>query len=63
MKVLIAIDSSPASQRVIDEAVARPWPAGTTFCVVNAVDVTPLAELPALIEDATREGEQLVKAG
>ena len=63
MKVLIAIDASAASQRLIAEAVARPWPANTSFCVVNAVDVTPFAELPTLIEDATLEGERLVKAG
>ena len=63
MKVLIAIDTSAAAQRLIAEAVARPWPANTSFCVVNAVDVTPFAELPALIEDATRQGERLAQAG
>ena len=63
MKVLIAIDTSAAAQRLIAEAVARPWPANTSFCVVNAVDVTPFAELPTLIEDATRQGERLVEAG
>lgn len=63
MRVLIAIDSSPASERVLEEAAARPWPANTTFCVVNAVDVGRFAELPALIDDAKLEGEKLVTAG
>lgn len=63
MKVLIAIDSSPSAQQVIEEAAARPWPAGTDFRVVNAVDVSRFAELPGLIEDARREGEKLVNAG
>jgi nucleotide-binding universal stress UspA family protein len=63
MKVLLAIDSSPASERVLDEAAARPWPEGTIFSVVNVVDVQGFARLPALIEDAKREGERLVKAG
>ena len=63
MKVLIAIDASPVSERVLDEAVARPWPAGTSFCVVNAIDISRFAELPALIEDAKREGERIMKAG
>jgi nucleotide-binding universal stress UspA family protein len=61
LKVLIAVDSSPSSERLLDEAVARPWPKETTFCVVNAVDIGRFAELPALIEDAKRQGEKLVK--
>jgi nucleotide-binding universal stress UspA family protein len=63
MKVLIAIDSSPASQRILEEAAARPWPKDSTFCIANAVDVGRFAELPALIDDAKRESEQILKAG
>jgi nucleotide-binding universal stress UspA family protein len=63
MRVLIAIDSSPASERVLDEAAARPWPEGTTFSVLNVVDVHRFARLPVLIEDARREADGLVKAG
>src|ERR1700674_2328528 len=63
MKVIIAIDCSPASERVLDEVVARPWPEGTTFSVVNVVDVHRFARFPALIEDAKREADGLVKAG
>jgi nucleotide-binding universal stress UspA family protein len=63
MKVLIAIDSSPASERVLDEAAARPWTDGTKFSVVHVVDVQGFARFPALIEDAKREGDRLVKAG
>jgi nucleotide-binding universal stress UspA family protein len=63
MKVLIAIDSSPASQRLLEEAAARPWPKDTAFCIANAVDVGRFAELPALIDDAKRESEQILEAG
>ncbi len=63
MKVVIAIDCSPASERVLEEAAARPWPEGTTFSVLNVVDVHRFSRLPALIEDAKREGDGLVKAG
>lgn len=63
MKVLIAIDFSPASERVLDEATARPWPEGTVFSVVHVVDVQGFARFPPLIEDAKREGDRLVKAG
>jgi nucleotide-binding universal stress UspA family protein len=63
MRVLIAIDSSPASERVLDEAAARPWPEGTTFSVLNVVDVQRFARFPVLIEDAKREADGLVRAG
>ena len=63
MKVLIAIDSSPASRRVLEEVAARPWPSNTAFCIVCAVEVGRFSELPALVADAKRECEQLVKAG
>jgi hypothetical protein len=63
MKVLIDIDSSPASQRVLEEVAARPWPSNTAFCIVTVVEVGRFAELPALIEDAKRECEQMLKAG
>ena len=63
MKVLIAIDCSPASERVLDEAAARPWPEGTILTVVNVVDLQRFARFPVLIEDAKREADRLVKAG
>jgi nucleotide-binding universal stress UspA family protein len=63
MKVLIAIDCSPASECVLDEAAARPWREGTTFSVVNVVDVQRFARFPVLIENAKREGDRLVKTG
>jgi nucleotide-binding universal stress UspA family protein len=63
VKVLIAIDSSLASQRILEEAAARPWPKETPFCIASAVDAGRFAELPALIDDAKRESEQILKAG
>lgn len=63
MKILIAIDSSPVSHQVLEEAVARSWPPDATFSIVSAVDVGRFAELPALIDDAKRECEKIVKAG
>jgi len=63
MKVLIAVDSSPSSERLVEEAAARPWPAGTNFSVVNVVDIQRWARLPALIADAKQEGQRTVNAG
>ena len=63
MKILIAVDSSPSSERMLEEVGARPWPTATSFSVVNVVDIARFARLPALIEDAKREGDRIVKAG
>jgi nucleotide-binding universal stress UspA family protein len=63
MKLLLALDSSPVSQRILEEVIARPWPSETEFCIVSAVDVGRFSELPALIADAKRECEKIVKAG
>jgi nucleotide-binding universal stress UspA family protein len=62
MRVLIAIDSSPCSQRVLDEASARPWPLDTNFFVLNVVDVQRFARFPAMIEDARSEATELVNS-
>jgi nucleotide-binding universal stress UspA family protein len=61
MKTLIAIDSSTASQCVLKEAVARPWPANALFSIVNVVDVYHFAQLPAIVEDARRAATRLVQ--
>ncbi len=63
MKVLIAIDASPCSQRVLDEASARPWPPDTSFFVLNVVDVQRFSRFPVLIDDARSEAAQLVNSG
>lgn len=62
MKVLIAIDSSPCSQRVLDEASARPWPLHTNFFVLNVVDFQRFARFPSLIENAKLEAAELVNS-
>ena len=62
MKVLIAIDASPASQLVLEEAAARPWAPDTTFLVASAVD-NRLSDLPMLLEDAKGECRAIVQAG
>jgi nucleotide-binding universal stress UspA family protein len=63
MKVLIAIDSSPCSQRVLDEASARPWPLDTNFFVLSVVDIQRFSRFPVLIDDARSEATQLVNSG
>jgi nucleotide-binding universal stress UspA family protein len=59
MRILIAVDGSPASDAVIQEAAARPWPKGTEMCVVTAVDPYFFTRAPLLLEEMklkTNEG-------
>ena len=63
MKVLVAVDNSPSFETILAAVVNRSWPARTTFCVLNVVNLQRFERLPALIEDATREGERLVEEG
>jgi nucleotide-binding universal stress UspA family protein len=62
MKILLAIDSSSASQNVIAEAAARPWPSGTRFCVLHIVDVVGIGRFSAMIDEEKRSGQALVAA-
>jgi len=60
MKVLLAIDSSRASQDVICEAATRPWPAATKFCILHIVDIAGMARFSSLVEENKRMAEVLV---
>jgi nucleotide-binding universal stress UspA family protein len=60
MKILLAIDSSAASQAVVAEAASRPWPSGTIFCVMTVVDRWSWEGMPALMEDAKHEAQKQV---
>jgi nucleotide-binding universal stress UspA family protein len=62
MRVLLAVDSSGASQYVIAEAVSRPWPSGTVFCVQSVLDVLDYEAKPALaeVEELKHEAKSLV---
>jgi nucleotide-binding universal stress UspA family protein len=62
MKVLLGIDSSLASNYVVNEAERRPWPSGTIFRILNVVDPMGLGRIPTLLEDAKRAAQSLVKA-
>jgi nucleotide-binding universal stress UspA family protein len=61
MRVLLAIDPSTGSQHVVNEAAARPWPTGTTICVLSIVDMGRWEGLPTLIEDEKHAAQVLVE--
>lgn len=62
MRILIAIDKSPASSYVVDEAATRPWPNGSQFSVIHVVDEGHFVGHAQLVENAKRDGGSLVKA-
>ena len=58
MKVLVALDFSPAGSALIGSLASRQWPSGTHMDVVSAADIDRLPFAPAVvgeIEDRTRE--------
>ena len=62
MKLLIAIDSSQVSVSVVDEVVRRPWPSGTTACVLHIANWSQLPSEPSLIQSVRLSADVLVKA-
>lgn len=62
MKLLIAIDSSAVSKTVIDEVARRPWPSGTTVCVLHIIDWPPLPSNASLIQSVKESAELLVNS-
>jgi len=51
MRILIALDGSSSSDAVMQEAVKRPWPAGSEFAVVGVVDPYFFSKTPSLLDE------------
>lgn len=49
MKILLALDARPASEKLVREALNRPWPAGSSFLLVHVVDPLPFVKAPISI--------------
>src|ERR1035437_6761465 len=62
MKLLVAIDSSPVSRTVVDEVARRPWPPGTTACVLHIIDWLQLPSSASLIQAVKQSADVLVKS-
>lgn len=45
MKILLAVDGSPCSDKAIEEVARRPWPAGSEIKVLTAFEL-PLSPTP-----------------
>jgi len=60
MKVLVAIDGSDVSRKVVDVIAARPWPANTAACVLSVLDWQELPMNAALIQEMKQAANRLV---
>src|SRR5262250_187358 len=57
MRVLIALDGSAGSDAVLREAAWRPWPAGSEFLVLTAIDPFFFTKAPLLLAEAKKDAE------
>ena len=57
MRVLIALDGSACSNAVVSEAASRPWPTGTEFLVLTAIDPFFFTKAPLLLAEAKKDAE------
>ena len=61
MKILIASDGSSSSELIFQEAASRPWPAGSEFTVVTAVDPFFFTRAPLLLQEAKERTAQTLR--
>ena len=61
MKIVLAIDSSAASEVAVSQVASRPWPPGTTVAVLSVVEPSNIMHVPQLVERATEHAEELVQ--
>lgn len=61
MKILLAMDTSSASQAVLEQMAARPWPADSSFEVVSVVEPTHLWTTSEVAQETARSAEEVVR--
>jgi nucleotide-binding universal stress UspA family protein len=52
MKVMLALNGISPCGEVVKAVAARPWPSGSSFCLLNVLDPYPFVRTPALLERA-----------
>jgi len=61
MKILVALDTSAASQAALEEIAQRPWPAGSSFNVLSVVEPSHLWSTPESLQEAVRRAREVVE--
>jgi len=62
MKMLLAIDTSSASQAALDEVAARPWPGGSSVDVLSVIEPSHLWTTSEAAEPSPRQAKAMVDA-
>ena len=62
MKILLALDASPASKAALDAVAKRPWPAGSKVEVLTVVNTLEPWALAVIVEEMKAHAQQLVDA-
>lgn len=63
MKVVLALNGISPCGEVVKAAAARPWPSGSSFCLLNVLDPYPFVRAPLLLDRAkTKVRENLESA-
>lgn len=52
MKVILALNGISPCGDVVKAAAARPWPSGSSFCLLNVLDPYPFVRAPLLVDRA-----------
>jgi nucleotide-binding universal stress UspA family protein len=52
MRILIALDVTPSCAKLVEEAVNRPWPSGSTFFLLHVMDPFRFAKAPISLQRA-----------
>ncbi len=61
MKILLAVDETPASQFAVEEVAGRPWPENTTVEVLTVVEQSHLWGISASVETAYDRANELIE--
>src|SRR5438270_49475 len=59
MKILLAVDASPASQTALEAVAKRSWPAGTKVEVLTVVNTLEPWALAVIVEEMKSHAHQL----
>ncbi len=60
MKILLALDASPASKAAMDAVAKRPWPTGSKVEVLTVVNTLEPWALAVIVEEMKAHAQQLV---
>ena len=61
MKILLAMDSSPASQAALEEVAVRPWPANSSIEAISVVESSHLWTTSEIVLEAERCAQEVVR--